>query len=62
MTVERPYGNIVFECDACNETLETNTGNWDAALNMLRHEGWKARKEAAESDEWVHYCDKCVGA
>jgi hypothetical protein len=59
MTVDRQKGNIIFECDACNETLETNTSNWDAAMNMLRHGGWKARKE---DEEWVHYCDKCVGA
>lgn len=59
MTVDRQKGNVVFECDACNETLETKTSNFSAAMNLLHHEGWKARRE---DGEWVHYCDKCIGA
>jgi hypothetical protein len=59
MGVDRQKGDVVFVCDACNEVLETNTSDWDSALNMLRRQHWRSRKE---DDEWVHYCDKCIGA
>ena len=58
MVVDRQKGNIVFECDACNEVLDTKTSDWGSAMNVLRGNSWKARKE---DEEWVHYCDKCIG-
>jgi len=54
--MDQQKGNFVFECDPCGETLETNTANFNAALNMLKREGWKARKI---DDVWTHKCEKC---
>jgi hypothetical protein len=59
MTIDRQKGNIVFECNGCHEVLETDTANWDTAMNLLHREHWRARKKG---DEWHHYCDKCIGA
>ena len=47
------HGKIVFECDLCPETLETDTGEWSIAKATFDHEGWKAKQIAAE---WVHGC------
>lgn len=46
---------IGFECDCCDETLETETEEWSTAKATLDREGWKALKVA---DEWVHGCPK----
>lgn len=49
-------GKIIFECDSCDETLETETKDFDDARLMLESEGWKARNIA---DVWLHGCPKC---
>lgn len=60
MTTDKQYGNHVFECDTCSNEFHTGTGNFDAALTMLKREGWTIRKFGAE---WKHFCsDKCKGA
>lgn len=56
MTLHHTKGDIVFECDACNDTLETATSNFDSARNILRMEHWQARKVG---DVWSHYCEGC---
>lgn len=54
--LDRQKGNIIFECDTCADTLDTGTGSFDAALNQLRRDGWRAQLVAGE---WVHWCQKC---
>jgi len=54
--LDRQKGNVVFECDGCDEVLETETSNFDAAVNMLNQEDWRSRKVG---DTWEHYCLKC---
>jgi hypothetical protein len=49
-------GKIVFECDACPETFDTETDEFPVALNMIKRDGWHVRKVAGE---WMHCCDKC---
>lgn len=54
--LDRQKGNIVFECDSCADTLDTGTGNFEAAKNLLDREGWRARKD---NGDWEHFCSKC---
>jgi hypothetical protein len=52
----RIKGKVVFECDHCAETLDTDESDFGDALAVLRDSGWKAVKEG---DEWSHRCDDC---
>ncbi len=54
--LDRQKGGIVFECDGCNEVLETETSNFDAAVNMLNREDWRSKKVG---NGWEHYCFRC---
>jgi len=54
--LDRQKGNIIFECDGCADVLETETGDFDSAMNLFRREGWKARKIG---EDWMHLCRKC---
>lgn len=56
MSTDRQHGNIVFECDACGDVLETEQADWGSAWNKAKHEGWRSRKI---DDVWVHHCDNC---
>lgn len=49
-------GKIIFECDTCDATLDTETADFYDARLMLKTEGWKSAKIA---DEWLHGCPKC---
>ena len=67
--LDRQKGNIIFKCDGCDEVLDTETSNFDAAVNLLNREDWRSKKvirSAASSsrpddkkDEWNHYCSRC---
>jgi hypothetical protein len=57
MTVIREYGNIIFECDACIETFETDTDDFHTAYEQVKKLGWKAVK--LDSGEWEHRCSDC---
>lgn len=46
-------GKIIFECDCCDEVLETEEKEWDEAKAKFREAGWRAKQIAAE---WVHGC------
>lgn len=52
----RQHGKIVFECDVCGETLETDEREFAEAKAVLDDEGWRARKLGAD---WMHYCPEC---
>jgi hypothetical protein len=54
--LDRQKGNIIFKCDGCADVLETETGDFDSAMNLFRREGWKARKIG---EDWMHLCRKC---
>lgn len=56
--IDRQHNAIVFECDGCPETLETDESEFSDAMAQLRREGWKAEKVG---DEWVHLCVTCRG-
>lgn len=52
----REYGKIVFECDRCGGTLDTNTAEWSEALHEFTLDGWRATKYGKD---WTHLCDAC---
>jgi hypothetical protein len=53
-------GQIVFECDSCDEVLETGAGptDWTGAMACLRREGWGAHPVG---NDWIHGCPKHAG-
>lgn len=54
--IDRQGGRILVECDSCDEVLDTDTADFDAAREAMKREGWRARKIA---NEWLHGCPKC---
>ncbi len=54
--MDRQKGDFVFECDVCGSVLETYQADFDVARNMLRRQGWTARKVGKD---WIHGCAKC---
>lgn len=56
MTTHRERGDIVFECDGCDETLETAVEDFALANSLRKTENWSAEKVG---DEWLHLCPSC---
>ncbi|MGA7072111.1 hypothetical protein [Bradyrhizobium sp.] len=54
--LDRQRGKIIFECDVCGDTLDTETGDFNEARALLEREEWKARKMGSD---WLHSCSKC---
>jgi hypothetical protein len=54
--LDRQRGVILFECDSCDEVLDTETKDFDEALANLRRAEWSARKIGRD---WIHGCPKC---
>lgn len=54
--LDRYDNNIIFECDRCHETLETQRQDFFEALDVLKSEGWEARNIGGV---WRHYCTGC---
>lgn len=46
---------ISFECDSCDEILETGTKVWGDAKACLDREGWQAQQVG---HDWIHCCPK----
>lgn len=53
MSIDRIKGQIAFICDNCDEGLETEQSDFGTAREVLRDEGWIARKRG---DQWEHFC------
>lgn len=54
MSIDRDaFRCITYECDACNETLDTDEEEWGSALAKMKAEGWVSRKVV---NEWMHFC------
>lgn len=53
-------GKIVFECDSCDEVLETGASpsEWTDAKACLDREGWRAHQVR---HYWIHGCPKHAG-
>ncbi len=55
--IDRQHGNLVFECDGCEEVCETGTDEFSYAVSYIKREGWLIRKVG---EEWTHECPRCV--
>ena len=55
--LDRQEGQIVFECDACGEVLETEEKEFSEAKRRLDAADWRARKVGSD---WIHTCPDCV--
>jgi len=53
--ISRDQGKINFECDSCDETLETETEDFREAMAEFRAQRWQAQRIG---NEWVHSCHK----
>lgn len=60
MTLSTEYKpkRLVFECDACEEVLDSGATEFLEALDDLRAEHWVARKNE-QTGVWRHYCPDC---
>lgn len=57
--IDRQRGKIIFECDACGDTLETDESDFADANRARRDAGWAAVH--VKGDEWAHYCsERCA--
>lgn len=54
--LDRIYGQIAFECDACGEALETGEKEFAEAKAFFDAEDWRALKVGSD---WVHTCPGC---
>mgnify|MGYP000612023563 CR=1 FL=1 len=54
--IDRQYGEITFECDACDETLETGETEFSDAMGQFRRDGWRSEKVGSE---WTRLCPAC---
>lgn len=51
--LHRSHKQITFECDSCDQVLETETDDFLQAKRMFDREGWKAHQIG---QHWVHGC------
>ena len=55
MSITKDRGNIVFECDCCSETLDTEEKDFEDAMRTAKDNGFKA---ICIYGEWKHICSK----
>lgn len=54
--MDRQNGDIIFECDHCGDTLDTETGDFSEAWAQAKSDGWNTRKVGSD---WFHSCPGC---
>lgn len=54
--IDRQGGEIVFECDSCDEVWESGTSEFNEAWAEAKSMGWRAKKVG---NVWVHACPDC---
>jgi hypothetical protein len=47
---------LVIECDACPETFEGESGEFNEVWAAAKRDGWTAKKVG---DLWIHECPTC---
>lgn len=57
--IDRQHGNIVFSCDMCDATYESDD-EFQVAWQLAKSLGWRVRLiENRQQKEWVHACPDC---
>lgn len=56
--MDRQKGLLVFECDSCGETLDTEKRDFDDARAVLKREGWRTTTPD-DGETWEHSCPGC---
>lgn len=60
MIISKFSNDIVFDCDNCNELIDTGTKIFRDALDFIKSEGWIISRD--EDGEWVHFCNESCAA
>lgn len=55
--IDRQFGEITFECDGCDDTIETGESEWNDAMAAFRRLEWRSEKVG---NDWTHLCPKCA--
>lgn len=50
------HGQAVYECDGCDETLQTGEREFERALTVLKRERWRSVKDTTG---WLQLCPDC---
>ena len=58
MTIERVAGYVVFHCDKCSESLDTEDEDFTEAWQGAKSEGWRSFKN--KRGQWEHSCPSCT--
>jgi hypothetical protein len=61
--IDRQKGKILFECETCDEVLDTQTGDFTEALAKMQAEGWAnvGHQKIGMKPTYTHYCPNCRG-
>ena len=54
--IDYQCGHVIFECDSCQEVLETEQACFSSAWNLAKRQRWRAKKL---DEEWFHVCPSC---
>ena len=57
--IVRENGKIVFCCDMCSDTIDTEEKDFAEALKIARKIGWLFMKDGGNG--WAHICPTCNG-
>jgi hypothetical protein len=55
--IDRQGGFVVFECDGCDDVLNTQESEFNVAFQEFRAERWIAKKVG---EDWLHLCPDCA--
>lgn len=59
MSTDRIQGEIVFICDGCDDTLETDAREFGDANEARKEAGWIAVPPTPPHEVWQHFCPTC---
>lgn len=56
MSSERNGGVVVFHCDSCPDSFESESSDFNTALADAKADGWRAY---LVGNDWCHACPAC---
>lgn len=60
---DEEVGAMVFRCDHCtNMSDDYSLANFQAAVDDIREQGWKVKRDERAEGGWTHKCPDHVGA